>query len=180
MKSSGGDATNRRRGGPWYEPEPIAFVAQRPSYVWVVVGTVCIGTFMGQVDASIALLILPVLERDFHASVNLVSWVAIIYLLVVSAMLPIFGRLADMFGRKLLYASGFLVFIVGSGLCGFAPNLPLLIAARALQGTGSALLAANSVAIVVSAAGGGARGRAIGLQGAAAAVGLSAGPAGNY
>jgi len=162
---------------PWYESAPIPFVARRQSYPWLVVGTVCIGAFMGQVDASIAQLVLPVLERDFKAPVSSVSWVAIGYLLVVAALLPIFGRLADIMGRKLMYTAGFAVFIVGSALCGFASNLEPLIAARLLQGIGAALLQANSVAIIVSAAGGSRRGRAIGLQGAAQALGLSTGPA---
>jgi EmrB/QacA subfamily drug resistance transporter len=67
--------------------------------------------------------------------------------------------------------------VLGSGLCGAAPNLPLLIGTRVLQAVGSSLLAANSVAIVVTAAGPARRGRAIGMQGAAQAVGLSVGPA---
>lgn len=132
---------------------------------------------MGQLDASIAQLLMPALEREFDASLDIVSWVAVAYLLTVGAFLPIFGRLADFLGRKLLYIGGFLLFVLGSALCGAAPDLPLLITARVLQAIGSALLAANSVAIVVTAAGPARRGRAIGMQGAAQAVGLSVGPA---
>ena len=99
------------------------------------------------------------------------------YLLAMAAFLPIFGRLADMVGRKLLYTGGFLLFVLGSALCGFAPNLPVLIAFRIIQGIGAALLSSNSVAIVVAAAGAAQRGRALGIQSAAQAVGLSAGPA---
>lgn len=172
-----GDAKKEVAGRGWFEPKPIASIAALPSYVWFVVGTVCIGAFMGQVDASIAQLVLPVLEQQFHASLSFVSWVAVAYLLVQAVMLPIFGRLADMMGRKLLYTSGFLVFIVGSGLCGLASDIPWLIAARSLQALGSAMLGANSVAIVVAIAGDRRRGRAIGIMAAAQAVGLSTGPA---
>jgi EmrB/QacA subfamily drug resistance transporter len=98
------------------------------------------------------------------------------FLLVVSVMLPIFGRLADMYGRKQLYVAGFLIFIAGSALCGFAPGIAWLIAARALQAVGAAMLSANSVAIIVSIAGDRLRGKALGIQTAVQAVGLCAGP----
>jgi EmrB/QacA subfamily drug resistance transporter len=159
------------------EPPPALLVARLPSYRWWVVGTVCIGAFMGQVDSSIAQMLLPTLEREFDTRLSTVSWVAVGYLLTMAAFLPIFGRLADMVGRKLLYTAGFLLFVLGSALCGFAPNLPLLIAFRVLQAIGAALLSSNSVAIVVAAAGPERRGRALGIQSAAQAIGLSAGPA---
>jgi EmrB/QacA subfamily drug resistance transporter len=144
--------------------------------VWIIVATVCIGSFMGQLDASITQLVLPALERDFSASVGQVSWVAVIFLLAVSVMLPIFGRLADMYGRKKLYVAGFLAFITGSALCGFSPSIGSLIAARALQAVGAAMLSANSVAIIVSVAGEKLRGKALGIQAAVQAIGLCAGP----
>jgi len=158
------------------EPRPAPVLAKLSYYRWLVVGVVSIGAFMGQVDASIAQLLLPSLERAFGATLSSVSWVAVAYLLTMAALMPIFGRLADMLGHKLLYTAGFVVFVVGSLLCGFAPNLPLLVAARVLQAIGGALLSANSVAIVVAAAGPKERGRGVGIQAAAQAVGLCAGP----
>jgi len=158
------------------EPPPAQIVARFPAYRWFVVGTVCIGAFMGQVDSSIAQMLLPRLEHEFDARLSTVSWVAVAYLLTMAAFLPIFGRLADMVGRKLLYTGGFLLFVLGSGLCGLAPNLPVLIVFRVLQAIGAALLSSNSVAIIVTAAGPERRGRALGIQSAAQAVGLSAGP----
>ena len=160
-----------------HEPPPARLVAELPSYRWFVVGTVCIGAFMGQIDSSIAQLLLPQLEIEFNARLSTVSWVAVGYLLAMAAFLPIFGRLADMVGRKLLYTGGFLLFVMGSAACGFAPNLPVLIAFRVLQAIGAALLASNSIAIVVAVAGPERRGRALGIQSAAQAIGLSAGPA---
>src|SRR2546430_3130340 len=163
-----------RRGG---ETPPAQVVARLKSYRWFVVGSVCVGAFMGQVDSSITQMLLPHLELDFGARLSTVSWVAVAYLLAMAAFLPIFGRLADMVGRKLLYTGGFLIFVLGSALCGLAPNLPVLIAFRVVQAIGAALLSTNSVAIVVAAAGAAQRGRALGIQSAAQAVGLSAGPA---
>src|SRR5271166_6797986 len=166
------DAIRRGR-----EPPPAGIFASRASYPLLVVGTVCIGAFMGQVDSSITQLLLPRLESEFNAQLSTVSWVAVAYLLAMAAFLPIFGRLADILGRKLLYTGGFLLFVLGSALCGLAPSLPVLIGFRVLQAIGAALLSSNSVAIVVAAAGDELRGRALGIQAAAQAVGLSAGPA---
>jgi EmrB/QacA subfamily drug resistance transporter len=140
------------------------------------VGTVCVGAFLGQLDASIAGLVLPTLEETFSAPVASVSWVAIAYLVTLAAFVVPFGRLADLAGRKLLYTAGFVVFILGSALCGFAPNLGWLIAFRILQAIGAAMLQANSVAIITAAVVRRRLGRAIGIQGAAQAVGLSIGP----
>ena len=136
-----------------HEPPPAKIFTSLASYRWFVVGTVCIGAFMGQVDSSIAQLLLPRLELEFSARLSTVSWVAVAYLLAMAAFLPIFGRLADMVGRKLLYTGGFLLFVLGSALCGLAPNLPVLIGFRVLQAIGAALLSSNSVAIIVTAAG---------------------------
>ena len=160
-----------------HEPPPLQAVARLTWYPWVVVGTVCVGAFMGQVDASLTQMLLPRLERDSHAPLSTVSWVAVGYILTMASFMPIFGRLADMIGRKLLYTGAFLLFVIGSGLCGFAPDLPTLIAFRVIQGIGAALLTANSIAIVVLAAGPEHRGRALGLQSAAQAIGLGVGPA---
>jgi EmrB/QacA subfamily drug resistance transporter len=177
LKESGIASQNTGRPGFWREPAPLGVFARLPFYPWLVVGTVCIGAFMGQTDASIAQLVLPELRRGFHEPVRAVAWVSIAYLLVITAMLPIVGRLSDILGRKLLYCYGFLVFVVGSGLCGLAPNLDALIGARALQALGATLMMANSVAIIVTTVGPARRGRALGVQSAAQAVGLSAGPA---
>src|SRR3984957_13611946 len=173
------DGTDENAGalGIWREPAPLRGLARLGCYPWLVVGTVCIGAFMGQLDASIAQLVLPAVEQDFHVSIGAASWVSIAYLLVAAAMLPVFGRLADMFGRKLLYCGGFVVFVAGSTLCGLAPGLDTLVGARVLQALGASLLQANAIAIIVAATAKARRGRALGLQSAAQAVGLSAGPA---
>jgi len=159
------------------EPPPARTVASLASYRWLVVGTVCIGAVMGQLDASIAQLLLPRLELEFSARLSTVSWVAVAYVLAMAAFLPIFARLADLVGRKLMYTGGFLLFVLSSAFCGLAPNIPVLIAFRVLQGIASALLGSNGIAIVVAAAGPERRGRALGILAAAQAVGLSAGPA---
>ena len=104
------------------------------------------------------------------------TWVGLSYLLVLVATVAAVGRFADMWGHKLLYVYGFGIFIVGSALCGLAPNLGTLIGFRALQAVGAALLQANSVAIIVLAVPKSSLGKAIGIQGAAQALGLALGP----
>lgn len=134
------------------------------------------GAFMGQLDASIVSLAFPSLSRHFNATLGAVQWAGLSYLLVLVALVPAVGRYADMVGRKLLYTYGFVVFIAGSVLCGLAPSLPVLDGFRAVQAIGAAMLQANSVAIIALAVPRAQLGRAIGVQGAAQALGLSLGP----
>jgi EmrB/QacA subfamily drug resistance transporter len=159
------------------EPAPAPFLSRRASYPWLVVGTVCIGAFIGQVDASIVQLAMPALEDSFDAPLHAVSWVAVGYVLAYAAALPMFARLAEIGGRKALYLVGFALFGLFSALCGLAPNLPLLILFRILLGASGAALGANSLVILVAAAGPERRGKAVGVMAAAQAVGLSLGPA---
>jgi len=158
------------------EPKRPDRVRNRPGAFWLTVAAVCIGAFMGQLDASIVTVALPTLQHAFDASVGAVVWVGLSYLLVLVATVVAVGRFADMWGRKLLYVYGFGIFIVGSVLCGLAPGLGWLIGFRALQAIGAALLQANSVAIIVLAVPKASLGKAIGIQGAAQAVGLALGP----
>ena len=131
---------------------------------------------MGQLDASIVTVALPALERHFHATLGAVTWVGLTYMLVLVALVAAVGRFADMIGRKLLYTYGFVVFIVGSALCGLAPSLLALNGFRVLQAGGAAMLQANSVAIIYLAMPREQIGRGIGIQGAAQALGLALGP----
>jgi EmrB/QacA subfamily drug resistance transporter len=104
------------------------------------------------------------------------QWVVIAYLLVIVALLLTGGRLGDMFGRKRVWQAGLALFTLGSGLCGLAPSIALLIAARALQGVGAALLMSLSPALLTSAFPRGERGRALGMNALTVAVGISSGP----
>jgi EmrB/QacA subfamily drug resistance transporter len=158
------------------EPARPARIRARPDAPWLAVGTVCIGAFMGQLDASIVTVAYPTLHTSFHAGLGAVTWVGLTYLLVLVALVMAVGRFADMAGHKLLYTYGFMVFIVGSALCGLAPSLGALDGFRALQAVGAAMLQANSVAIIALAVPPERLGRAIGIQGTAQALGLALGP----
>jgi MFS family permease len=157
-------------------PRPHAIRASRNAH-WLVVAAVCIGAFMGQLDASIVTVALANIGQGLHASAGAVQWVALSYMLVLLVALLPAGALADVLGRKLLYTYGFGVFALGSLLCGLSPSLPLLIGARVLQGLGAAMLQANSVALIREAMPQALLSRGIGIQGAAQAIGLAMGPA---
>ncbi|HKU67403.1 MAG TPA: MFS transporter, partial [Candidatus Baltobacteraceae bacterium] len=147
-----------------------------PNYKWYALGAVMLGTFMSPLDASIANVALPAIGRAFHTPVDNTEWVLIAYMLVTSSTLVLFGRLGDLWGQKRVYTIGFAIFGLASLACAFAPSFWLLVAARAVQGLGSAMLMSSSPAIITDAFPSDQRGRAIGLNGAAVAVGLSTGP----
>ena len=110
---------------------------------------VCVGAFMGQLDASIVTVALPTLQQTFDASVGAVTWVGLSYLLVLVATVTAVGRFADMWGRKLLYVYGFVIFVVASVFCGLAPGPGRPVRLPRLQAVGAAMLQANSLAIIV-------------------------------
>ena len=149
-------------------------LAERP---WLAVATVCLGAAMAAIDASIINVSLPTMQHFFHTTTSDVAWVSLTYLLVLTTIVVLAGRLADGIGRSRMYRAGFLVFGIASAGCGFAPSLGVLLVSRLVQGVGAAMLQANSVAIVTSSVPSSMRGRAIGVQGAAQAVGLAIGPA---
>lgn len=144
---------------------------------WLVVAAVCVGAFMGQLDASIVTLALPAMRDDFGSSLASVQWVALIYLLVLVGSVSAVGRIADVAGRKLLYVYGFALFTLASLGCALSGSLAVLLAMRVAQALGAALLQANSVALIRTTMGAAQLNRAIGIQGAAQALGLALGPA---
>jgi EmrB/QacA subfamily drug resistance transporter len=165
---------------PWdrllSEPPRPDWVREQRSAPWLAVGTVCIGAFMGQLDASIVTVALPTIARNFHAELGGVEWVVLAYVVVLVGAVAAVGRVADSAGRKLFYAYGFAVFAAASAGCAAAPSLGVLVICRVIQGVGAVMLQANSVALIRDVAPKGRLGMAVGLQGAAQAVGLAAGP----
>ncbi len=143
---------------------------------WLVVGTVCIGAFMGQLDASIVTLALPTLKQEFSTSLASVEWVALSYLVVLVATVTAVGRLGDVVGRKLLYTYGFALFTLATVGCGLSPSLGVLIGCRVVQALGAAMLQANSVALIYTSLPQRHRVSGLGIQGAAQALGLALGP----
>ncbi len=144
---------------------------------WAVLVIVAVGVFMATIDSSIVNISLPSIAHYFGVPLSgTVEWVVIAYLVVVAALLLSVGRLADLIGRKTIWSVGLVIFTVGSALCGLAPTLLLLVAARAFQGIGGALLMAVSPVMLTSAFPPQERGRALGLNAVVVALGVSVGP----
>ena len=143
---------------------------------WLVLVAVGIGTFMSALDGSVVNTVLPVITEYFHSDVVTIEWVVTVYLLVVSGLLLSFGRLGDLRGNKSVYIWGFVIFVAGSALSGLSPAPVYLIAARAFQALGAAMLFANSPAILTKTFPASQRGQALGLQGTMTYLGLTTGP----
>lgn len=143
---------------------------------WHVMAAVAMGTFLGTVDSSIVNIALPTLVKDYNASFATVQWVVLVYLLTVTTLMMVVGRLADMFGKKYIYLAGFGVFTLGSALCGLAPGIYWLIGFRALQAIGAVMVVALGMAIVTEAFPPQERGKALGINGAVVSLGIVLGP----
>ena len=144
---------------------------------WAVLGIVGVGVFMATLDSSIVNISLPTIAQYFGVPLSgAVEWVIIAYLVVVAGVLLTIGRLADMIGHKPIWVVGLVIFTVGSALSGASSSLGLLIAWRALQGLGGALIMAISPAMLTGAFPASERGRALGMNAVVVALGTSAGP----
>jgi len=131
---------------------------------------------LSSLGTSIANVGLPTLAEAFSASFQAVQWVVLAYLLSITALIVSVGRLGDLLGRRRLLLIGIAVFTVASLLCALAPNLWLLIAARALQGVGAATMMALTMALVSGAVPKEKMGSAMGVLGTMSAIGTSLGP----
>jgi EmrB/QacA subfamily drug resistance transporter len=120
-------------------------------YKWVALSVTSVGTFMAFVDSSVVVIGLPTILKDLNASIVHGIWIITGYTLMLTILLVLLGRLADLYGRVRLYNLGFAVFTVGSLLCALSQNGEQLIIYRFLQGIGGALLYANSGAIITDA-----------------------------
>ncbi len=142
---------------------------------WRVFPPIALGVIMATLDASVVNIALPTLQRQFATPFTTVEWVVLAYSLTITGLLLSAGRLADLRGRRGIYATGVVVFTLASALCGLAPTIAWLIAARVLQGVGAALVSANGSALLVQAFPGEERGKALGAFGAMVGVGLAIG-----
>ncbi|MNQ87338.1 Multidrug resistance protein stp [compost metagenome] len=131
---------------------------------------------LSSLGTSIANVGLPTLAEAFSASFQAVQWVVLAYLLSITALIVSVGRLGDLLGRRRLLLIGIALFTVASLLCALAPNLWLLIAARALQGVGAATMMALTMALVSGAVPKEKMGSAMGVLGTMSAIGTSLGP----
>jgi EmrB/QacA subfamily drug resistance transporter len=142
---------------------------------WVLVATI-LGSAMAFIDGSVVNVAIPALQSSLNANINQVQWVIESYALLLSALLLPGGSLGDLYSRRKIFAAGVILFTAASVACGLAPTVTALIAARAIQGLGAALLVPNSLALVSTAFPPKERGRAIGTWSGFSAITTAIGP----
>jgi EmrB/QacA subfamily drug resistance transporter len=145
-------------------------------YKWIVLSVTTIGALMASIDGTIVVLGLPEMMVKLHADLIEMIWVIMGYILVSTVFLLTFGRVADMFGRVRMYNLGFVVFTLGSALCGLSANALQLILFRLVQGSGAAMMMVNSIAILTEVFPPNERGRALGINAVTWSAGGVLGP----
>lgn len=142
----------------------------------LVLSLVCFGLFLTGLSHRGVLVSLPTLAEEFHSDLSFIQWVLLVYDLAVIGLVLTLGRLGDLFGRRRIYVAGFVLFSVGSALCGLSQTPGQLIGSRILQGIGGAMIVANGRAIASLVVPAGQRGRALGLTSTAFHIGYMTGP----
>ena len=142
---------------------------------WVLVAAI-LGSAMSFIDSTAVNVSLPVLQRELHTTTGQTQWVIEGYALFLSALILTGGALGDLYGRRLVFAIGIVLFAVASLACALAGTVEILIAARCVQGIGGALSTPGSLSLISAAYNGEARGRAIGLWSGFSALTSAAGP----
>ncbi|MEU9890777.1 MFS transporter [Sphaerisporangium sp. NPDC051011] len=125
--------------------------AKKLRYAWRVCSVTSLGLVLIGINASTLNVALPAVVRHFDADALASSWILLSYLLINTATLVFFGRVADLLGRREVYLAGFALFVAASLLAGLAPNVGFLIAMRGLQGVGAAMILANGTVIITGA-----------------------------
>ena len=143
---------------------------------WIILVITSLSTFMATLDGSIVNIALPIMANELHVAINAIQWVVTAYLLTISIMLLVWGKLSDLFGKKYIFASGFIIFSLGSALCSFSHSLTFIVIARVIQAIGASAMMSLSQAIVTGAFPQAERGRALGFVGTMVALGSLAGP----
>jgi EmrB/QacA subfamily drug resistance transporter len=143
---------------------------------WYVMAATAMGVFLATIDGSIVNVALPTLVRAFGTTFASVEWVVLAYLLTVTTLMLSIGRLGDMVGKKPIYATGFVIFTLGSMACGLSPTIGWLVGCRVLQAIGASMLMALGMAIVTEAFPPSERGKALGISGSMVSIGIVLGP----
>src|SRR5512135_1766461 len=141
------------------------------SHSRIILAIIVLGTLMGALDSTIVLLAFPVINDSLQSDLANSIWIILAYLLVLAVATTQMGRIGDIYGRSKMFNVGFVIFTIGSALCGFSTHIYLLIGFRALQAIGGAIMQATSGAIIADYFPRERRGRAYGYN----ALGFTAG-----
>jgi EmrB/QacA subfamily drug resistance transporter len=143
---------------------------------WWTLGAMCFALFMVMLDNTVVNVALPSIQRDLHAQISALEWVINGYTLTFAVLIATGGRLGDIFGRRLMFLSGVVIFAITSATAGIAQDPAMLIASRAVQGIGAALMMPATLSIITHTFPAAERGRAIGTWAGVSALALSIGP----
>lgn len=143
---------------------------------WWTLAAMCFALFMVMLDNTVTNVALPSIQRSFDASLSALEWTINAYSLSFAVLLVTGGRLGDIFGRRLVFLIGVVIFAIASALIGLAPSDGALIAFRALQGVGAALMMPATLSIITNAFPPEERGKAIGTWAGVSAIALALGP----
>ncbi|MET9969480.1 MFS transporter [Streptomyces sp. NPDC006356] len=146
-----------------------------PQGKWILLTTV-LGSSMAMLDSTVVNVALPRIGRDLDADLAALQWTVNAYMLTLAGLILLGGSLGDRYGRRRIFVVGVVWFAAASLLCGIAPNAGVLIAARALQGIGGALLTPGSLALIQASFHPDDRGRAVGLWSGFGGIGAAVGP----
>ena len=155
---------------------PRALVDLHGRSPWSILPALCLGFFMIMVDTTIVNIAIPTLQTSFDADLTSVGWVNSAYLLTFATLLLVTGRLGDRFGPRPVFIIGLVIFTLASLACGLSGTIGLLIAARAVQGIGAALMTPQTMSMITRVFPPQKRGAALGIWGAVAGVATIAGP----
>jgi EmrB/QacA subfamily drug resistance transporter len=155
----------------------ISSIITDPFHQKLLLVAVALGVMMDGIDGSIVNVTLPAMASYFGTDTGTIAWVVITYLLMMAGLLLVFGKLAGRGSAKRLFLAGFAIFTISSAACGVAPALDILLAARALQGIGAAMIAAVAPLLCIRYLPRDMLGAALGVIAATASIGYAAGPA---
>ncbi len=147
------------------------------SLKWSIFIITAIGNFLGMFDSTTVNLALYAMSSDLGVSLSQIQWIVIAYMLILTVLLPFFGKLGDIFPKNKLYATGFLLFALGSFLNFTAQSFGLLVLYRCIEALGASIMISNASAIIATIFKNEKRGKALGLNGCVIAVGGLSGPA---
>src|SRR5665648_62188 len=145
-------------------------------YKWIALSCTTLGALFSVLSGTTLVVALPVIMKDLHASMSVITWTIMGYMLIMTILVPSIGRMGDMYGRKKLYVSGFVIFTLASLLCGLSQTGMQLIIFRLLQAVGGSLILANGTAIVADAFPRKELGKALGLNISVISVAIIVGP----
>jgi EmrB/QacA subfamily drug resistance transporter len=149
---------------------------KKDNYKWIALSCTTIGALISVMSGSTLIVALPDIMKELKAGMGTITWILMGYMLILTILVPSIGRMADMFGRKKLYVSGFAIFTLASLLCAWSNSGTELLIYRLIQGVGGALMVANSTAIVADAFPKNELGKALGINLMFISIGSVIGP----